>query len=671
MKATPFASVLVANRGEIALRVMRSARRLGLATIAVHSSADAGAPHVRAADRAVAIGGALPAESYLSIDAVIAAAQASGADAVHPGYGFLAENADFARACRDAGLVFVGPSAEAIAAMGDKADAKRLMRAAGVPCIPGYDGADRSDAVLATEAGRIGYPVMIKATAGGGGRGMRRVENAASFAAALRSARSEARSAFGSDDVILERALSAVRHVEVQVFADRFGNVVHLGERDCSVQRRHQKLIEEAPSPGVDAALRERLGAAALTAVRAMAYEGAGTIEFLLEASGAFHFMEMNTRLQVEHPVTEAITGLDLVEWQLRVAAGEALPLRQDAVRFEGHAIEVRLCAEDPARDFMPQSGTVALWRPPRGVRAEHALHDGAWIAPWYDSMIAKVVAHGVDREAARRRLVVAIENLVVLGVPTNRAHLLGCLEAPVFVAGAATTAFLNGDGEGAALAARTGAVDPRLVALAALLLFQTGGAFPAAGPCANGGALYSRPLAHRLPLPMRLAVAGTTQAATVARVAADAVSVAIDGATRRYDVIQQHEDSLVFSCEGLEDRVRFVRASDRLWLQHRGRDLVVDDRSYAAPPKAEAAGGDGRVRAALNGRVVAVLVRPGDRVESGQPLITVEAMKIEHVHSAPRAGAVAEVRVAAGAQVAAGEIVAVIDAPPGFEAGA
>ncbi|MGY3272879.1 acetyl-CoA carboxylase biotin carboxylase subunit [Bradyrhizobium sp. S3.7.6] len=394
----PFFRVLVANRGEIALRVMRSARQLGLGVVAVYSDADRDALHVRQADQAVRIGEALPAQSYLNIPAIIAAAKVSGADAVHPGYGFLAENEDFAQACKEAGLVFIGPSPLAIEAMGNKAGAKEIMKKAGVPCVPGYQGADQSDEVMLTEARKIGFPVMIKAVAGGGGRGMRLVTDAASFPDALRSARSEANAAFGDPTVILERAIQNPRHIEIQVFGDSHGNAIHLGERDCSVQRRHQKLIEEAPSPAVTPELRAKMGEVAVAAVKALRYEGAGTLEFLLDASGEFYFMEMNTRLQVEHPVTEAITGLDLVELQLRVARGEPLPVKQQDVRFSGHAIEVRLCSEDAAQDFMPQSGRMARWQVPDSIRVEHALRSGAGIPPFYDSMIAKVISHGATR---------------------------------------------------------------------------------------------------------------------------------------------------------------------------------------------------------------------------------------------------------------------------------
>ena len=382
VKRTPFFKILIANRGEIALRIMRTARRLGYGVVAVYSDADRDALHVREADSAVRIGEALPAQSYLRIDAIIAAAKASGASAIHPGYGFLAENEDFAKACRDAGLVFIGPSPEAIRAMGNKAGAKEIMQKAGVPCVPGYQGADQSDAAMLAAAKEIGFPVMIKAVAGGGGRGMRLVADAAAFPDALRSARSEAQGAFGDPTVILERAIVDPRHIEIQVFGDRYGNAIHLGERDCSVQRRHQKLIEEAPSPAVSAELRARMGAVAVAAVKAIGYEGAGTLEFLLDGNGQFYFMEMNTRLQVEHPVTEAITGLDLVELQLRVAGGEPLGLRQEDIRLEGHAIEVRLCSEDAGHDFMPQSGTdgavADARRHPRRARAAIRLGDSA-----------------------------------------------------------------------------------------------------------------------------------------------------------------------------------------------------------------------------------------------------------------------------------------------------
>jgi len=373
--------LLIANRGEIAVRIARTARRMGIATIGVCSDADLGSPHVAACDEHVPIGGTLPAESYLVIDKILAAARASGAQAIHPGYGFLSENASFAAKVVDAGFVFVGPPADAIEAMGDKARARIRMAAAGIPVVPGYDGEEQDPERLIAEANRIGFPVMVKASAGGGGRGMRRVERAEDLPAALASAASEATKAFGDGRLILERAVIEPRHVEIQVFADALGHAIHLGERDCSVQRRHQKIVEEAPSPAVDPVLRERMGAAATAVAREIGYVGAGTVEFLLDRAGHFYFMEMNTRLQVEHPVTECVTGLDLVEWQLRVARGEALPLRQDEVRLQGHAIEVRLCAESPADDFLPGGGTIVDWSVPTGVRCDHALRAGAGVA--------------------------------------------------------------------------------------------------------------------------------------------------------------------------------------------------------------------------------------------------------------------------------------------------
>src|SRR5436305_9055616 len=467
----PFSKVLIANRGEIALRVMRSARRLGLGVVAVYSDADRDALHVRQADQAVRIGEALPAQSYLNIAAIVAAAKASGADAVHPGYGFLAENQDFAQACKQAGLVFIGPSPRAIEAMGNKAGAKEIMKKAGVPCVPGYQGADQADEVMLAEAKKIGFPVMIKAVAGGGGRGMRLVADAASFPGALRRARSEAKAAFGDPTVILERAIQNPRHIEIQVFGDSHGNAIHLGERDCSVERRQQKLIEEAPSPAVTSALRAKMGEVAVTAVKSIGYEGAGTLEFLLDQAGAFYFMEMNTRLQVEHPVTEAITGLDLVELQLRVAGGEPLGVSQEDVKFAGHAIEVRLCSEDAAHDFMPQSGRMALWRMPTGLRVEHALQSGSEIPPFYDSMIAKIISHGATRDEARRRLIHGLEQTAAFGVTTNQAFLAACLRHPVFASGEATTAFIAKYRD-VLLAPRKDAASE--AALAALLLYVT-----------------------------------------------------------------------------------------------------------------------------------------------------------------------------------------------------
>jgi geranyl-CoA carboxylase alpha subunit len=654
MSATPFQKILVANRGEIALRVMRTAHALGYRTVAVYSTADADALHVARADQAVCIGEPLPSQSYLCIPAIVEAARRTGADAVHPGYGFLAENEAFARACREAGLVFIGPSPEAIAAMGDKAGAKRRMSEAGVPCIPGYQGEDQGEERLRTEAGRIGYPVMIKASAGGGGRGMRLASSDDEFAELLRSAKSEARGAFGDDTVILERAIAAPRHIEIQVFADRHGNAIHLGERDCSVQRRHQKLIEEAPSPAVTPELRECMGAAALAAVKAIGYEGAGTLEFLLDPQGRFYFMEMNTRLQVEHPVTEAITGLDLVELQLRIAAGEALALTQAQVRFDGHAIELRLCAEDVGQGFMPQSGTLALWQPPEGLRVEHALRSGAEIPPWYDSMIGKLIAHGRTREEARRRLLHGLEALVALGVTTNQLFLGRCLAHPAFAAGEATTDFIARHAE--ALLAADDAAHLRAAAVAAVLLHETAGERSRQ----PGG----RALTHSLAIPLRFDVDGRRHAGRLQqRRGQQRFEVDIDGNAVELAMVRLDGDRARLVCEGVMESAVFHREGTRLLLHYRGRPFVIDEQARSAGVRPGEGGGDGKLRASMNGRVVAVLVAVGDRVEAGQAMVTLEAMKMEHIHAAPAAGRVGALHVAVGEQVAAQRVVAEIEA--------
>jgi geranyl-CoA carboxylase alpha subunit len=652
MKRTPFHKILIANRGEIALRIMRTARRLGHGVVAVYSEADRDALHVREADQAICIGEALPAQSYLRIEAIVAAAKTSGADAVHPGYGFLAENEDFAAACRDAGLVFIGPSPEAIKAMGNKAGAKDIMRAAGVPCVPGYQGADQGDGAMFAEAERIGFPVMIKAVAGGGGRGMRLVTDAAAFLDTLRSARSEAQGAFGDPTVILERAISDPRHIEIQVFGDAFGNAIHLGERDCSVQRRHQKLIEEAPSPAVTPELRARMGAVAVAAVKSLAYEGAGTLEFLLDGSGEFYFMEMNTRLQVEHPVTEAITGLDLVELQLRVAGGEPLGLKQEDVTFSGHAIEVRLCSEDAVSDFMPQSGRMALWQMPDGIRVEHALQSGSEIPPFYDSMIAKLIGHGATRDEARSRLICGLEQAVAFGVATNQGFLIDCLRHPVFARGEATTSFIGRHRDELLAAAENPSSE---AALAALLLYVTA---PDAPPWRKG-----RTLASAFPLPARIELDHGSYDLEVVRERDGGYLASLDGSAHRFEIDALDSDTIRFRREGLMETARFLRQDDRLYFLHRGATITVRDLTLAVPVTAAAGGGDGKVRAAMNGRVVAVLVKPGDKVAAGQPVMTLEAMKMEHVHTAGIAGTISAIDVAEGEQVTTGKIVVEIEA--------
>ncbi|HEV7881120.1 acetyl-CoA carboxylase biotin carboxylase subunit [Bradyrhizobium sp.] len=652
VRRTPFRKILVANRSEIALRVMRTARHLGYGVVAVYSDADRDAMHVREADEAVRIGGPLPSQSYLNIEAIIDAAKSAGADAVHPGYGFLAENEEFADACRDAGLVFIGPSPESIKAMGNKAGAKAILQAAGVPCVPGYQGADQSDAVMLAEARKIGFPVMIKAVAGGGGRGMRLAPDAAAFPDFLRSARSEAQGAFGDATVILERAIVNPRHIEIQVFGDRHGNAIHLGERDCSVQRRHQKLIEEAPSPVVSPELRARMGAVAVKAARSIGYEGAGTLEFLLDESVDFYFMEMNTRLQVEHPVTEAITGLDLVELQLRIAAGEPLGLRQEDVNFSGHAIEARLCSEDAAHDFMPQSGKIALWQMPDELRVEHALQSGCEIPPFYDSMIAKVIAHGTTREEARRRLIRGLEHAVAFGVITNREFLAACLRHPAFAAGEATTAFIA--------QYRDQLLMPRAeaqAALAALLLHVTGRHAPRWKK--------GRTLAATFAVPARLELDGKIHELEIVRERDGGYVASLEGRNVGFEIDELGRDSIRFRVNGLAESARFFRDGDGLYLQHHGATLAVRDLTLAVPAGAAVGGSDGKVRAAMNGRIVAVLVRQGERVEAGQPVMTLEAMKMEHVHTAPVCGTISAIDVAEGEQVTTGKIVVEIEASP------
>jgi geranyl-CoA carboxylase alpha subunit len=647
---TPFQKILIANRGEIALRIMRSVRRLGYGVVAVYSEADAGALHVREADQAVHIGEALPARSYLNIGAIIAAAKASGADAVHPGYGFLAENAAFARACRDAGLVFIGPSPEAIEAMGNKAGAKTIMAAAGVPCVPGYQGDDQSDTAMLAEAHSIGFPVMIKAAAGGGGRGMRLARDASAFPDLLRNARSEAQGAFGDPTMILERAIADPRHIEIQVFGDRYGNAVYLGERDCSVQRRHQKLIEEAPSPAVSSELRARMGAIAVKAVQSIGYEGAGTLEFLLDAGGNFYFMEMNTRLQVEHPVTEAITGLDLIELQLRVATGEPLGLKQEDIAFSGHAVEVRLCAEDPAQDFMPQSGRMAVWEVPHRLRAEHALQSGADIPPFYDSMIAKLISHGATRDEARRKLIDGLGQTVALGVATNQAFLAACLRHPSFAAGQATTAFIAEYRE--ELLAPRIAETPEL-ALAALLLYVTDGHAPRWR--------YGRSLSVTFPVPMRIEIDRHVHELEIVRERDGGYLASTGDSELHLEIEELGRDTIRYSMDGLTEQARFFRGGDSLYVLDRGVTRSYRDLTLTAPAAA-ASGSDGKVRAAMNGRVVAVLVTQGAQVAAGQPVMTLEAMKMEHVHSAPVSGIVSAIDVAEGEQVTTGKIVIEIE---------
>jgi geranyl-CoA carboxylase alpha subunit len=635
---TPIRRLLIANRGEIARRVIRTAHRMGIATVAVHSEADADALHVREAGQSFALEGNTSAQTYLRIDKVLEAARATGADAIHPGYGFLSENAEFAQAVVDAGLVWVGPPPSAIRTLGNKASAKQLAQARGVPCLPGYQGDDQSDERFQTEAGRIGYPVMVKAAAGGGGRGMRLVTEAPQLHAALQSARSEALSAFGSGELLLERALLAPRHVEVQVFADAHGHCIHLGERDCSVQRRHQKIIEETPSQAVDAMLRERMGRCAVELAQAAGYVGAGTVEFLLQGGPStgsgqaeFFLMEMNTRLQVEHPVTEAVTGLDLVEWQLRVAQGEPLPLAQEQVRFDGHAIEVRLCAED--EQFAPHAGTVRHFREPQGVRFDHALFEGLEVSPYYDSMLGKLIAHAPTRRETIDKLALALDQLQVLGLPTNRRMLAACLRDKVFGAGDALIPFLEERGD----------------AVRAQLAIGESEAAVSAGLAA----LYARGQSHSVDLaapfsrPMRIRHRGALQAIGVRECPDGAVQLEQDGQVR---LMVPYANAC-------------VRIGDLAWhVQSGAVDLVIEDASYE-PAAGGASSAANELRAPFNGKVIAVKAQPGAIVARGDALLVLESMKLEHVLGAMRDGVVKAVHVEAGQQAATSQVLVTFEA--------
>ncbi|MFP2959046.1 acetyl-CoA carboxylase biotin carboxylase subunit [Myxococcus sp. 1LA] len=657
-----FKKVLIANRGEIAVRVIRTCQRLGYRTVAVFSEADRAAPHVLAADEAVPIGPSPAKESYLVIGKILEAAKASGAEAIHPGYGFLSENADFARACREAGLVFIGPEAEAITLMGNKRQAKLRMIAAGVPCIPGYEASDLEDEALATEGERIGFPLMVKAAAGGGGRGMRLVPEAGQLRAALRAARSEAANAFGSGELILEKAVIDARHVEVQVFADAHGNVVHLGERDCSVQRRHQKIVEESPSPAVSPALRARMGEVAVAAARAIGYRGAGTIEFLLAPSGDFYFMEMNTRLQVEHPVTELITGLDLVEWQLRVAAGERLPRSQEEISASGHAIEVRLCAEDPAKGYAPQAGRLLTWALParEGVRIDHGVREGQEIPPFYDSMQAKVIAHGPDRETARRRLVEALRELTVFGVTTNKNLLLYVLEHAAFRSGEYDTAFVAKHAPAPEVEGLYQA-DAKVRALAAAALFH-GEGLKLADTAGLDASLLNWNTAHRHPVRMKLASRGTEEHVTVQPVSSEVYTVTVGDASIDVSVLRLSGGVLDFSSGGTRGRARYLRDGDTLWLDSGAGAHALTDVTFRPPSKSDGVG-SGRLAAPMDGRILRVDTQVGAAVKPGDVLLVLEAMKMEFQVVADVTGTVVELNVSVGSQVKAKQLLVVVAA--------
>jgi geranyl-CoA carboxylase alpha subunit len=618
--------ILIANRGEIACRVIRTARRLGYRTVAVYSEADANAPHVRLADQAVGIGPSPAADSYLRIDALVDAARHTGADAIHPGYGFLSERAAFAQACVDAGIVFIGPPAEAITAMGDKAGAKRRMLAAGVPCVPGYLGEDNSDERLTAEAKTLGVPLLVKAVAGGGGRGMRLVHDLAELPAAIAAARREALSAFGDGTLMLERLVLNGRHIEIQVFADQHGNVIHLGERDCTAQRRRQKVIEEAPSPVVSPAMREAMGASAVAAAHAVGYRGAGTVEFIVDEQMNHCFLEMNTRLQVEHPVTESITGLDLVEWQLRVAEGEPLPLHQHEVRFTGHAIEARLIAEDPYDHWTPQTGRIAGWRPQdAGIRVDDGIAEGDTVSPFYDAMVAKFIAVGRDRADAVRRLSLALEDAPLLGLRNNGRFLRDLIQHPQFTAAQLTVTRLD---EWAA----------------------------------SGEPLLQCPYVPETAWRIAAAVWAAQPALRPASVSRYELSLSCQDQTRRLrapadgvEIVSLADGWLRCRVDGILQRLPAVRTADVLHLAIEGAGYTFTELSPY--PKRESGADPSQARAPVAGVVAQVFVQAGDRVTAGQPLASVEAMKMEMGISATAAGTVRAVHVQPRQQVAAGTV--------------
>ena len=655
-----FESVLIANRGEIACRIVRTARRMGLRTVAVYSEADADALHVAMADEARLIGPAPAAESYLDIDAVLAAAAKSGAEAIHPGYGFLAENAEFAEACGRAGLLFVGPPADAIRAMGSKSAAKEIMEKAGVALVPGYHGAGQGEKMLAKEAGKIGYPVLIKASAGGGGKGMRVVEKPAGFADALKSAKREAKSSFGDDRVLIEKYLARPRHIEVQIFADGDGNAVHLFERDCSIQRRHQKIVEEAPAPGMTAARRAEMGAAAVAASRAIGYVGAGTVEFLADGDGAFYFMEMNTRLQVEHPVTEMITGHDLVEWQFRVAAGESLPRAQDELAIDGHAIEVRLYAEDPANDFLPATGTLSHLRLPeegRHVRVDSGVRQRDGVGIHYDPLLAKLVVWDRDRGAALGQLRRALAGCEIAGLANNVSFLSAIAAHPVFAAGDADTGFIAR--HLAELLAAGGAEPDIVLATAALseVLREASEADAAARESADPYSPWHRRDGWRLNDDAHHVLRfrdGDQETAVTVHYRDGHYLMDLPGGTAAVRGEFDADGAMIAEIAGSRVRATAVRQGEALTIFVRGfsHNLIVVDRLAAS---AAHDAGAGRLTAPMPGKIIEIMTDDGAAVEAGTPLLVLEAMKMEHTITAPAAGTVRRVCFAVGDQVEEG----------------
>ena len=651
---TKINTLLVANRGEIACRVMRTAHALGIRTVAVYSDADADAPHTKLAHERIHIGPPPVAESYLDAEKIIAAAKSSRADAIHPGYGFLSENSEFAKAAEREGIIFVGPPGKAIEVMGDKARSKRAMIDAGVPCIPGYQGTDQSDETLIAEAADIGFPLMVKAAAGGGGRGMRLVHEEKDLADAIKLARSEAENAFGSGDLIIEKAILKPRHVEIQVFGDAHGNIIHLGERDCSVQRRHQKVIEEAPCPVLTPELRRAMGKAAVEAAKAVDYVGAGTVEFLLADDGSFYFLEMNTRLQVEHPVTELVTGLDLVALQLSVAQGHPLPVSQDDTQLSGHAIEVRLYAEDAEADFLPSAGPVKLFRAPEGagVRVDAGIETGGEISPFYDPMVAKIIAHGATREEARRKLVRALGDTALIGLKNNRDFLIGALSQEEFAEGNATTAFI---GE---VFGETGfsapPVGPRELAIAATVQYTLRQrASLASAPDINPELLFWASTGQL----RNIFIYGEDGDADTVLVTANGspkLTCAVGDVNFDVEVKDVDDEAMALLIDGKKVTAAYLQHdANTVSICTPLRSFEVTDVSGGRAVSQDSAGG-GSVVAPMHGRLIGVLVEEGQSVRKGDKLAVLEAMKMQHEILAEIDGDVSQIFETAGSQLAA-----------------
>ncbi len=643
-----FSKVLVANRGEIAVRVMQTAKAMGYKTVAVYSDADQHARHVQVADEAVYIGRSKVSESYLSIPNIIEACKKTGANAVHPGYGFLSENTDFAQACIENDITFIGPTAAAIELMGSKRLSKIAMLQAGVPCVPGYEGDNQEINFLAEQARKVGFPLMVKASAGGGGRGMRLVHQDSELLESLKTARSEAENAFGSGELIIEKAVIAPRHVEIQVFGDMHGNYVYLFERDCSIQRRHQKVVEEAPCPVMTPDLRQCMGEAAVAAAKSCDYVGAGTVEFLLDASGEFYFLEMNTRLQVEHPVTEMITGLDLVEWQLRVANGEKLPLQQSELTLKGHAIEVRLYAEDPRLDFLPQTGKILCWKPALlpNVRIDHGMLSQGEISPFYDPMVAKVIAYGENRNDAIRILAAAVEESILLGVNSNKQFLVNLLRHPVVVAGDTNTAFIQEHFQEDVSLNKQSLTLESLALIAALF--------------SNASAQSSWNTGIALSLPLKLRYDEQKLDLIVKRDASK-VTVEICGESQSIDIVEQTAAQLIYLINGIRRKVAYVLVGDQVYLDIANGNVSVENITYL-PPEITEVMGDGKIRAPMDGSVINVVVNVGDTVTKGQTLLILEAMKIQQQIKSDVDGVIGEIVGQVGQQVKKRQILLNVD---------